>query len=281
MEIRVLYFAALRERSGVETESIDLASTATVADALGAIGARQEPVRALIAHCRVAVNEAFVSLDQPLADGDELALIPPVSGGTGVDPAAADQPSGRQLHPRIAISATRLSSDAIHDQVTGPDCGALVTFVGMVRDNGHVPEVDRLTYEAYGPMALKKLSEIARKAEADAPGTRIAIHHRVGTLTVGEPAVVIAAASPIDPQLFKPADLPSRLSNRTYPSGKKNLGPTVTAGSAWARESPTGFPRSVCKTLSVSRRRCFSRARATPSIASWRCWLATGVVRPP
>jgi molybdopterin synthase catalytic subunit len=190
MKIQVLYFAVFRERVGQTEEEIDLPAGARVADAIDAIAARHPAVEALRGRFRAAVNQDFVDGDHALAEGDELALIPPVAGG--VDAAAR----------HVRLLAEPLSLDRCFAAVSGPGMGGLVTFTGTVRRESRGAIVDHLEYEAYAPMVLRELSRLCAEIEAELPGTRLAVEHRVGTLGVGDVAVVIAAAAPHRAEAF-------------------------------------------------------------------------------
>jgi molybdopterin synthase catalytic subunit len=137
-------------------------------------------LRAVVDQLRLAVDQEFAAGEKPLRDGSEVAFIPPVSGGAGAH----------------RISDGPLSVEAPVQAVSGTDCGAVVTFVGTVRDHNRGRAVVRLDYEAYPEMALRVFARIEEEARARWPGTRLAIHHRTGTLEPGAISVVIAAASP-------------------------------------------------------------------------------------
>ncbi|MDB4970132.1 MAG: molybdenum cofactor biosynthesis protein, partial [Myxococcales bacterium] len=130
---------------------------------------------------KVAVNEEFVALDRVLSDGDVVALIPPVAGGSG---------------GTFRVSDEALVLDEVVRAVTSEEHGGVVTFSGVVRRLSRGKRIVRLEYEAYRPMAERKLAEIGRQLEGEIPGVRVAIVHRVGKLEVGELAVVIAASAP-------------------------------------------------------------------------------------
>ena len=176
----VLYFAAARERAGIPRETLELRDGATAGDAREAACAAHPALRAIAERLRLAVDQEFAPEDRPLRDGSEVAFIPPVSGGAGAH----------------RISDGPLSVDAPVQAVTGTDCGAIVTFIGTVRAQNRGRAVVRLDYEAYPDMALRVFARIEQEARARWPGTRVAIHHRVGTLEPGATSVVIAAASP-------------------------------------------------------------------------------------
>lgn len=187
MKVEVLFFAAARERAGAERESVQLAEAATVGALADDLAARHPALAPLLPRLRFAVNQAFAPPTRPLADGDEVALIPPVAGGSG----------------RFAILDRRLDPAEVVALAAGPAHGGVVTFTGTVRDHSHGKRVVRLEYEAYGAMAVAQLERIGREAEERWPGVRLAIHHRVGVLQIGEAAVVIAAAAAHRQEAFR------------------------------------------------------------------------------
>jgi molybdopterin synthase catalytic subunit len=171
---------------------------------------------------QVAVNRTQAPDAQRLADGDEVALLPPVAGGAG---------------PRkIAIIDRPLLVEETVAAVSGPNRGGVVTFTGVVRRQGHhLPDVVRLEYEAYAEMAEEVLADIAEEIEREWPGTAISIHHRVGTLTVGEIAVAITAASAHRAPAFEACRAAiDRLKERA-PIWKKEVG---ESGEAWLGLGP-------------------------------------------
>lgn len=215
MHVKILYFALLRERRGAATETVELPAGGDVAMALAIIAKQHPEVASLLPRVQVAVNQVVVVATALLADGDELALIPPVSGGGAI---------------RIAVSDAPLVMDRVVEAVLGAERGGLVTFTGLVRRQGRVPDVVRLEYEAYQAMAERVLREIADEIEAEAPGARVAIHHRVGSLRVGEAAVMVAAAAPHRALAFETCRAAiDRLKSRA-PIWKKEIG---ESGAAW------------------------------------------------
>ena len=195
VKVKVLYFAAARERVGTDTETLQVSPGAsgkvTVADVLDAVAKAHPAFAQLRPHVRVAVDQEFSHAGDPVPDGAEIAIIPPVAGGSGAEanPRATDLTSFR-------VQPEPLSLDAVVGCVSGPGMGGVVTFTGAVRNETKGRAVVKLDYEAYTPMAEAKMAEIASEAHAQWPGSRVAIHHRVGTLLPGEVAVVIAAAAP-------------------------------------------------------------------------------------
>ena len=189
MPITVLYFAAARERAGLSREPLEVPAGARVGEVLKLIAERRPGVAPLLRHLRVAVNQEFVEADAEVPAGAELALIPPVAGGSGAPGLF-----------KVVDRALRL--DEVVEAVSGEAYGGLVTFSGSVRNQTKGRRVLRLEYEAYPPMAEKKLAEIGAEVAAQFSGTRLAIVHRVGTLVPGELAVVIAAAAPHRKEAF-------------------------------------------------------------------------------
>jgi molybdopterin synthase catalytic subunit len=222
VRVTVLYFAILRERARLDRETLELATGADVAAARAAIAARHPQLASLLPLVQVAVNRDMAPDARALAEGDELALIPPVAGGSG--------------GPRIAISGAPLVLADVVAVVEGPGRGGLVTFSGVVRRDGHViQDVIRLEYEAYTQMALEVLAAIADELEREQPGVRVAIHHRVGSLSVGETAVAIAAAAPHRAEAFAACrSAIDRLKERA-PIWKKEIG---ESGEVWLGIGP-------------------------------------------
>src|SRR5262245_1862403 len=144
-----------------------------------------------------------------LSNGDELALIPPVAGGAGA---------------KIAVSAERLSLADVVAAVERPEQGAVVTFSGQVRRQGQQPNVVRLDYAAYVPMAEEGLGAIARELEIEWPAGLCASHHRTGSLVVGELAVAIAVSAPHRAQAFEACRAAIERLKERAPIWKKEIG---------------------------------------------------------
>ena len=191
MQIQVLYFAVFRERLGRSEDTLELADGTTVAQAIDALAVRHSVVDHLRGRFRVAVNQEFVDDSHVLRDRDELALIPPVAGGAG---------EAKCRH--VELTDRTLSLDRCINAVRGEGMGGIVTFTGMVRLHSRGTTIDHLEYEAYAPMAIKVMTQLCDEIEAEVPGTRLAVEHRVGHLQIGDVAVVIAAAAPHRAEAF-------------------------------------------------------------------------------
>jgi MoaE-MoaD fusion protein len=178
MVVHVRLFAALRERAGRDAIDLELPDGALVSDALAAVDdlARDLPLV-------LAVNREYASRGDALSPGDELALIPPVSGGAATA-------------PHVAVRAEPLSLDALAAAVRDPRAGAVVTFSGVTR------EVDHLDYEAYAEMAAEEIEAIVAAAIERHGLCRAAAEHRVGRVARSEASVIVAASAPHRAEAF-------------------------------------------------------------------------------
>ena len=172
VKVAVKLFAALREQAGTRRRELELADGARVDDVWAALGLGDEP-RGLV----YAVNRAYVERGTALADGDEVAVIPPVSGGA------------------FRLSETPLSLEQVASEVASDDAGAIATFVGTTRRQSRGRDVVRLEYEAYEGMAEAEMERIARALRERHQVLDVAIHHRVGPVEIGETSVVIAVSA--------------------------------------------------------------------------------------
>ena len=170
MLVSVRLFAGLRERAGAARVEVELPEPATVADLLAAMELAPRS-------CVAAINREYAAPEAPIAPGDEVALVPPVSGGDGTV-------------RRVRVTAEALDVAELSAAVRDPRAGAVVLFEGVTR------EVDELDYEAYVEMAEPKLAAIAAE-EAERHGLcAVAVEHRTGTVPLGEPSVIVAASAP-------------------------------------------------------------------------------------
>lgn len=177
MVLQVRLFAVLRERAGRDSLEIELAEGATVAEALQALATASAPLGEALEAMPVvmAVNRSYAGEEQTLSPGDELALIPPVSGGADMS--------------HVRVGPDQLSADRLAKAVATSHTGAIVTFQGATRD------VERLDYEAYEPMASERIASILAEIAAQHEVEGIAAEHRTGPVPLGEPSVVVAVAA--------------------------------------------------------------------------------------
>ena len=173
MEVTVRLFAMLRERAGAREVSLELPEGARVSDALRELSELAGGLPLVM-----AVNRRYASEEQVLEPGDELALIPPVSGGS------------TRAAPWVRVTDEPLSLDALAERVRDPRAGAVVTFQGVTR------EVELLRYEAYAEMAEERLAAIAREALERHGLCAAAVEHRIGEVPLSEPSVAVAVSAP-------------------------------------------------------------------------------------
>ena len=171
MKVTVRLFAILRQRAGRDTLELDLPEDARVSDALAEVDDLAGGLRLVM-----AVNREYAAADHPLAAGDELALIPPVSGGA-------------TTAPHVAIREEPLSADAVVARVRDPRAGAVVVFEGVTRDVGW------LDYEAYVEMATERITAIVVAAVERHGLCAAAAEHRVGRVALSEPSVIVAVSA--------------------------------------------------------------------------------------
>ena len=190
VHVRIRLFAGIRERAGTGSLELELADGATVAEVWPALDLGDEPAGLLY-----AVNKRYVEREAALAPGDEVAVIPPVSGGEGATEAAADA-RGSEPRARFRLSEEPLSVEDAVAQVRDDRAGAIATFVGTTRATSRGREVLHLEYEAYEGMAEQVMAELAERLTREHELCGVAIHHRVGRVDVGETSVVIAVSAP-------------------------------------------------------------------------------------
>jgi molybdopterin converting factor subunit 1 len=215
--ITVLFFAVAREAAGQDSESL-ATWPATVGELRAALQARHPALARVLPRCRLAVNQEFARDADPVPDGAEVAVIPPVSGGSG----------------RFRVVDRPIDLGEVVEAVAGPGLGGVVTFRGDVRAESHGKQVLRLEYEAYAPMAERKLEEIGRRVAAE-HGAEVAVVHRVGTLVPGDAAVVIAAAAPHRAPAFRACEATLELLKKDAPIWKREV---YADGSEWVGLGP-------------------------------------------
>jgi len=218
--VEVLFFAAARERAERDSDHVPWTEDLTLGALVTHLVTAYPALAPLLPYLRLALNEAFVAdLEHPLAAGDVVALIPPVSGGRG----------------RVALTDEPLDPRAVEAEVEGPDRGGVVTFTGRVRDHTGEHGVERLEYEAYRSMALKVMQSILDETEGKFTGVRLAIHHRLGVLAIGQAAVVIAAAAPHRAAAFEACAYAIDRLKEDVPIFKREV---RTDGSVWVGLGP-------------------------------------------
>lgn len=187
MHVTVRLFASHRERVGAPAVELDLAPESTAEDAFAALVQSYPALLETRSFTSFASNRQVVQPSHVLSEGDELALLQPVSGGDS---------------DLIHITDQRLSLDQCVRAVEAPDCGGIVTFLGTVRDNSDGKSTEHLEYESYAEMAEEVLREIVADAHQKWDVRHIAVQHRTGRLDIGEVSVIIAASAPHRAEAF-------------------------------------------------------------------------------
>ena len=184
MKVTVLYFASCRDIAGTSEETLELGAGARARDLLEMLVRSHPGLKGIEPNLAISVNQEYADRDAPLSDGDEVALIPPVSGGSG-EPQAP-----------YAIVERPIGLDEAARLVRRDSSGAVAAFAGVVRATTRGRRVLHLEYEAYAPMAERTMAQIGEEIGAKWPVDAVAILHRVGRLEVGETSVAIAVAAP-------------------------------------------------------------------------------------
>ena len=185
--VRMLFFAHLQDVAGARELSLTLPDGATVRTAASELEGCAAGFQDLLRHARVAVNAEFADASTPLTEGDEVAWMPPMSGGMAAPP---------------LLTQDTIDMDALRCAVEASGYGAVVTFAGNVRDNARGLQVLYLEYEGYEPLAEKHLARLAAEAEGRW-GVKCAVQHRLGRLEIGECSVGVAVASPHRAEAFE------------------------------------------------------------------------------
>ena len=182
--VRVRLFARLRELAGFELESVEVPPDSTVADVYEAVRRAHPDFQVEQESVRAALNQEFADWDEVVSNGDEVAFIPPVSGGAHV------------VGVLFEVTTVPLDARRVEQAVAHAGAGALCTFTGIVRDNSRGRSVTHLEYEAFVEMATQQMRHIADEIGDRWPEARVAMAHRTGRLEIGEPSVVVSASAP-------------------------------------------------------------------------------------
>jgi molybdopterin synthase catalytic subunit len=220
-------FARLREQAGTACIEVDLVE-ATVQDVYRALRERHPALEADLALIRPARNQRFAEWSERVADGDEVAFIPPVSGGSG--PGTLIELGGEPLDAR------RLEAAVAH-----AGAGAICTFTGIVRDSSRGEEVTHLEYEAYAGMAERRMQAIVDEIAERWPDARVAMAHRTGVLEIGEASVVVSVSCPHRAEAIAACKWGIDRLKESVPIWKKEF---ARSGAVWiegaeARDAPT------------------------------------------
>jgi MoaE-MoaD fusion protein len=227
MQIRVLFFGILKDLTGVPCESVSLPEGASLRDLLTHYQEKIPPLRALLPSIALSVNQHYAGPDTKLASNDEVAMLPPVSGG-----------ASRTAH--AALVRDRIDTQGVLEKIKHPEDGAAVVFEGVVRNNTRGRQTLYLDYEAYEAMALKQMEELSAQALGQFPVRDVALVHRLGRLEIGESSVLIVVASAHRGAAFDACRWMIDTLKRTVPIWKKEY---FADGAVWA--DGEGFPAEI------------------------------------
>ena len=219
MHIKLRFFASLRERLGRSEDSCEVPEGATVRTVWETLKQKHPALVEVERSLAFAVAQEYVDGDHPLRDNDELAFIPPVSGGALTD---------NRLSCRITQEPILL--DELTAFVADPGAGAMATFVGTTRDNNEGRRVVRLEYECYPGMAEKEMEKIGREVLERWPVKKVAMLHRLGRVDIGEASVAIAVSSGHRHAAFEACHYAINQLKETVPIWKKEL---YEGGEVW------------------------------------------------
>ena len=243
MKVRVIPFGVLKERLGADPATVELPPGATVGELLERLSTMLPA--ALLRGIAVGVNAEYATAEQVLCDGDEVGLLPPVSGGAAGPTGAShtqnplDERSARE---NIAVSLTRETIDAgqlVAEAKRGED-GAVVVFDGIVRNHSRGRPTLYLDYEAYEEMAVRQMWELGRQARERFGVRQVTMVHRLGRLQIGETSVLIVVASAHRAQAFEASRWLIDTLKQVVPIWKKE---TFVDGAVWAPGEP--FPAAL------------------------------------
>lgn len=232
MRVRVLFFGVLKDLTGRSSEDLTVPEQATAADVIEHYQERLAGLRGMAHSIAISINQEYSAIDSPLHAGDEIALLPPVSGGSGS--------AMKSTTPHVLITHDRIDASTILERLKQQEDGAAVVFEGIVRNHSRGRRTLFLEYEAYEEMALKQLEDLGRQACSKFEIHDAAIIHRVGHLEIGETSVLIVVASAHRAAAFEACRWLIDTLKKTVPIWKKEH---FDDGAVWADGEP--FPEQL------------------------------------
>jgi molybdopterin converting factor subunit 1 len=225
MRVRVLFFGRLKEIAGCAEDTVELSEGARVEDVFARYGNQFPELSQFRPSVAAAINQQYAEWNAALAAGDEVAFLPPVSGGQ----ATSVEVSGPRDLCEIVRSPLRATELA--EQVKAAADGAVVVFEGIVRNHSRGKQTLYLIYEAYEQMALAKMREICEEIHRKYPVDRILMFHRLGRLEIGETSILIAVSSAHRAEAFDASRFAIDTFKRTVPIWKQEF---FSDGAVWA-----------------------------------------------
>jgi molybdopterin converting factor subunit 1 len=233
MEVRVLFFGMLKDFAGAESDRLSLPENATLEDLLGHYKEANPRLKQALSSIAISVNQEYAPLSKKLANGDEVALLPPVSGGSTHVPLSL-------LTSHAKITRQRISTQQPVEEIKHPSDGAVAVFEGIVRNQSRGRRTLYLDYESYEEMALKQMEALAQQALKDFKIRDVNLIHRLGRLEIGETSVLIVVASEHRAAAFDACRWLIDSLKRTVPIWKKEY---FEGGAVWAAGEP--FPAEI------------------------------------
>ena len=251
MQVRVKFFGMLKEVAGRDSETLGLPEGARVADLLENCAQSMPDLKDYFPIIAVALNHEYSERDATLREGDEVALIPPVSGGSSESKrasseqsAVSDQHREDLVTPHARITREKIRTPDVLERIKRPEDGAAVVFEGVVRNHTRNRRTLYLDYEAYEAMAIRELEKLAVQALSEFAIRDIAIVHRLGRLQIGEASVLIVVASSHRGAAFEACRSVIDTLKRTVPIWKKEY---FEDGAVWADGEP--FPPEISRAV--------------------------------
>jgi molybdopterin synthase catalytic subunit len=242
MQVKVLFFGVLRDIVGQSEEVVEVDPHSTLGSLFGRYSARFETLREGRPSILFARNREFATAEVTLADNDEIAFLPPVSGGTG---ASICTHEGHVF----AITREAIDVQALARRLQRPEDGAVVIFEGIVRNNTKGRPTDHLEYQCYEQMAVEQMARIGTEIARQFSLGRLGIVHRVGQLQIGEASVGVVATAPHRKAAFEAASEGINRLKREVPIWKKEFfaDGDIWVEGEWAEELMAGASKSVLK----------------------------------
>ncbi len=242
MRVHVLAFGVLKDWIGSQAVSVELAEGASVAALLERLRATAPacPAAGILGSIAVSVNAEYAQASRILRDGDEVGLLPPVSGGCAARMANPSDESRGDANVTVVLTRERIDAGKLISAAKCGEDGAVVVFDGIVRNHSRGRRTLGLDYEAYEEMALRQMRELAAKARERFGARRVTLAHRLGRLEIGETSVLIVVASAHRSAAFEACRWLIDTLKQTVPIWKKE---TFADGAVWAPGEP--FPTQV------------------------------------
>ena len=245
MQIHVLFFGVLKDLVGRSSETLDLPEGARVQDVVSHYARQAAKFSQMLPALAFSVNQEYARAECALAAGDEVALLPPVSGGAPGSQNAKSSHSGAPpeaapMRGEVRFLREAIPSQVVLDRLKRPEDGAAVVFEGVVRDNTRGRHTLYLDYEAYEPMALQQMKGLAEQACEHFGVAGVSILHRLGRLEIGETSVLIGVASAHRAAAFEACRWIIDTLKKTVPIWKKEY---FEDGAVWADGEP--FPEEI------------------------------------